>query len=140
MSSRTPTPAHRFPVRVYYEDTDAAGLVYHSNYLKFAERARTEMLRSLGFGQRTLKETDGVMFAVRRCVIDYRRPALLDDVLAVATQVTEIGGASVEVEQVIERDDETVAQLNLTLACITPSGRPTRLPRALRAAFASYSS
>ena len=130
-------PSHRFAIRVYYEDTDAAGMVYHSNYLKFAERARTEWLRDLGVQQDAWRKDTGLGFAVTRCEIDYRRPARLDDVLDVATRILEIGGASLVAEQVIRRETDEVARLKLVVACIDGSGRPARLPKNLRTAMAA---
>src|ERR1700730_16142814 len=91
--------SHTLDLRVYYEDTDAGGMVYHANYLKFAERGRTEMLRSLGFGHRTLGREAGVGFAVRRCTVEYRAPARLEDALTVDTRLTEIGAATLTVHQ-----------------------------------------
>ncbi len=130
-------PGHRFAIRVYYEDTDAAGMVYHSNYLKFAERARTEWLRDLGVQQRLWREETGLGFAVTRCEIDFRRPARLDDVLDVATRVLEVGGASLVAEQVIRREADEVARLKLVVACIDGRGKPVRLPKNLRTAMSA---
>lgn len=127
--------AHVYPVRVYYEDTDAAGIVYYANYLKFAERARTEWLRAKGIGQRALSETEGVAFAVRRVSVDYLRPALLDDALEVRTRIVAVRGASLDGEQEISRDGEILARLTLTLACVARSGRPARLPKVVREAL-----
>jgi len=133
-----PEPAsHRFAIWVYYEDTDAAGMVYHSNYLKYAERARTEWLRDLGVQQRQWREETGLSFAVTRCEIDFRRPARLDDMLDVATRVLEVGGASVVAEQVIRREADEVARLKLIVACIDRDGRPARLPKNLRTAMSA---
>jgi acyl-CoA thioester hydrolase len=129
--------SHRFAIRVYYEDTDAAGMVYHSNYLKYAERARTEWLRDLGVQQRQWREETGLGFAVTRCEIDFRRPARLDDVLDVATRILEVGGASLVAEQVIRREADEVARLTLIVACIDGNGRPARLPKHLRTAMAA---
>jgi acyl-CoA thioester hydrolase len=128
---------HRFAIRVYYEDTDSGGIVYHSNYLKFAERARTEWLRDLGVQQRQWREETGLGFAVTRCEIDFRRSARLDDVLDVATRVLEVGGASLVAEQVIRREADEVARLRLVVACVDGHGRPARLPKNLRAAMAA---
>ena len=86
--------AHVYPVRVYYEDTDAGGVVYHSNYLRFAERARTELLREAGIDHVTLMTENGLMFAVRRCEAEYVKPARLDDALEVRTRCFEATGAS----------------------------------------------
>ncbi len=121
-------PAHVFPVRVYYEDTDAAGIVYYANYLKFAERARTELLRTRGIGNRALQESHGVAFAVRRLAVDYRAPARLDDLLEVRTRITAVHGASVDAAQDVLRDGRELARMTLTLACVARSGRPARLP------------
>src|SRR6202167_4634535 len=103
--------SHSFPLRVYYEDTDAAGMVYHANYLKFAERGRSEMLRSLGFPHRRLGAENGVGFAVRRCSVDYRAPARLEDALTVDTRLAEIGAATLTVHQQICRDGEVLVDL-----------------------------
>jgi acyl-CoA thioester hydrolase len=129
--------SHRFAIRVYYEDTDAGGIVYHSNYLKFAERARTEWLRALGYEHRRWREETGLVFVVTRCEIDYRRPAWLDDMLVVTTRILEIAGASLLAEQIVRRDAEDLARLKLTLALIDGEGRPARLPHDLRAAIAT---
>ncbi len=128
--------AHSFPLSVYYEDTDAAGMVYHANYLKFAERGRSEMLRSLGFGHRRLGSEDGVGFAVRRCSIDYLSPARLEDALVVETMLAGVGAATLSVRQQIRRDGELLADLDILVACVGSDGRPRRLPSALRAALA----
>jgi acyl-CoA thioester hydrolase len=124
---------HSLPLRVYYEDTDAAGMVYHANYLKFAERGRSEMLRSLGFGHRRLGAESGVGFTVRRCSVDYHAPARLEDALTVDTRLAGIGAATLSVHQQIRRDDEVLVDLDIIVACIGRNGRPRRLPSALRA-------
>ena len=129
--------SHSLPLRVYYEDTDAAGMVYHANYLKFAERGRSEMLRSLGFPHRKLGAEDGVGFAVRHASIDYLAPARLEDALIVDTTLTQIGAATLTVNQRIRRGEELLADLDILVACIGRDGRPRRLPRALRAALVS---
>jgi acyl-CoA thioester hydrolase len=129
---------HRFGLRVYYEDTDAAGIVYYANYLKFAERARTEMLRHVGFEQEALRRTAGRVFAVRHCSADYLAPARLDDELVVATRLTALGGASLDVAQEIGCGGRILVRLALRLACLGPDGRPARLPPALRAALARF--
>ncbi|HZB93863.1 MAG TPA: tol-pal system-associated acyl-CoA thioesterase [Stellaceae bacterium] len=129
--------AHLFPVRVYYEDTDAAGLVYYANYLRFAERARSEMLRRLGVEQERLRAETGRFFVVRRCAVDYRLPARLDDDLVVATRLAGLGAATLDLEQEVCRAGQTLVRLDLAIAAIGPSGRPQRLPPALRAALLS---
>src|SRR5512134_4006973 len=118
---------HVFPVRVYYEDTDAAGIVYYVNYLKFAERARTEMLRLLGREQQQMMEAEGVAFAVKSARVEYFRPARLDDTLAVRTGLIEVAGASLKVRQSIFRGDELLVDMQIRLAVMDRSGRPTRL-------------
>jgi len=134
--------AHSFRVRVYYEDTDAGGIVYHANYLKFAERARTEFLRHCGVGQDRMRAEDGVGFAVRRCLVDYKRAARLDDVIEVRTRLHGLTGARVNAEQCLHRvdgasvEDDWCARLELELACINAEGRAVRLPRQVRDAFA----
>lgn len=130
---------HRFPIRVYYEDTDAGGIVYHSNYLNFAERARTELVRELGVSQREmLEDGEGTAFAVRSANIDFRRPARLDDLLSVETEVTSIGGASIELDQrIIRTDDGTeLVRIGVRLGYITLSGKPARIPAPVRELFA----
>lgn len=128
--------AHSLELRVYYEDTDAAGIVYHANYLKYAERGRSEMLRSLGFGHRRLGREHGIGFAVRRALIDYLAPARLEDALTVDTTLTGIGAATLALRQRIRRNGELLADLDILIACIGGDGRPRRLPSALRSVLA----
>ncbi|SEH54139.1 YbgC/FadM family acyl-CoA thioesterase [Magnetospirillum fulvum] len=132
-------PRHLHPVRVYYEDTDAGGIVYHSCYLNFAERARTEMVRELGISQQTLLQ-DGTAFAVRRAVVDFLRPARLDDLLTVETELRALGGASLDLDQIIRRNDDgtELVRIGVRLGYITLSGRPTRLPAAMRDLFGTW--
>lgn len=129
--------AHLFPVRVYWEDTDAGGLVYHANYLKFAERARTEMLRTLGFSQERLRGDSGTVLVVRRSAIDFLAPARLDDDLIVATRLAGQAGATLDLDQEVRRDGTPLVRLSSRIACLGPSGRPTRLPSLLRTALTS---
>jgi acyl-CoA thioester hydrolase len=128
-------PSHRYALRVYYEDTDAGGIVYHANYLRFAERARTEMMRDAGVPHAAMVARDGVMFAVSRCEIEYLRPARLDDLLDVETRLVEVGGATVELEQIIRRDGTDLARIRIRLACLDATGRPCRVPAEVRAAM-----
>ncbi len=125
-----------FPMRVYYEDTDAGEIVYYANYLKFAERARTEFLRSFGISQSVLLEQDRLAFAVRKAEADYRKPARLDDLLEVHTRLVKLGGASLEMEQVIKRAQETLVCVKVKVACIHLEGRPVPIPQELRKVFA----
>jgi acyl-CoA thioester hydrolase len=126
---------YRFPVRVYYEDTDAAGVVYHTNYFKYAERARTEMLRQFGIEQGALRSATGLTFAVRRCSADFILPARLDDDLVVVTRIVDLGGASVEFEQEILRADIILVRLTFQIVCLGRNNRAHRLPSEFRAAF-----
>ncbi len=126
---------HTLTLRVYYEDTDLAGVVYYANYLKFIERGRTEALRALGVDQRRLKAEQGLVFVVTRVEIDYRRSAVFDDLLTVETTLATLGRASLVMDQRVARDGETLAQAKVTLAAIDAGGRAARLPQALRAAL-----
>jgi acyl-CoA thioester hydrolase len=128
------TASHRFPVRVYYEDTDFSGNVYHAAYLHFFERGRTEFLRDEGIHHSKLIE-EGVAFAVRSMEIDFPRAAHIDDELVVDTAVIEISGARLTLDQSIERGDELVARAKVVVVAIRTDGRATRLPRSLVAAF-----
>ncbi len=123
---------HVFPVRVYYEDTDLAGIVYYANYLKFIERARTEWVRGLGIDQIKLRAEQGIVFAVRRVEADYLRPAKFDDELIVHTRKQAISGARIVLEQDILRNGERVFAALVTLVCLTEDGHPARLPAAVR--------
>ena len=126
---------HRFPVRVYYEDTDLAGIVYYANYLKFIERARTEWVRELGIDQGRLKAEDGIVFAVRRVEAEYLRPARFDDVLEVETECLETTAARVVLAQRVMREGELLVDTRVTIVALSDSGRPARLPAALRGAM-----
>jgi len=129
-------PAHRTRVRVYYEDTDAAGIVYYANYLRFLERARTEMLRDFGFNQIELMRDLGVAFAVLRCEIRYLKPARLDDHLDVESRITDIRGASLDFSQTIRRDDQELVRAVVTVTSLDyRNGRPTRVPAPIRQAL-----
>lgn len=127
-----PTPPHRLPVRVYYEDTDFSGVVYHANYLRFLERGRTELLRSSGIDQSMLHaEGPGLTFAVRRMTIDYAKPARMDDELIVETATREIRGASLHLAQRVVRGEEVLVSADVQVAALS-GGRPVRIPDALR--------
>ncbi|PLW67989.1 tol-pal system-associated acyl-CoA thioesterase [Pseudohalioglobus lutimaris] len=120
------------PLRVYIEDTDAGGIVYYVNYLKFMERARTELMRSLGFGKDYIFTHD-LMFVVRDVAVKYLKPAQLDDQLRVTAVITMLGGASMTMEQAIRRDNEVLARGQVTIACVERAGvRPRRLPEDMR--------
>lgn len=131
-----PAAVHRFPIRVYYEDTDAAGIVYYANYLKFAERARTEWLREIGGDEARVLKDSGLLFVVRRCEVEYLQAARLDDLLEVETRVTGFAGATLDLAQTVRRDAVDLVAMSVKLACLNPAGRPARLPAVLRAALA----
>jgi acyl-CoA thioester hydrolase len=129
-----PDGRHRYALRVYYEDTDAGGVVYHANYLRFAERARTEALRELGIPHAELLREHGVMFMVRRVEVDYLRPARLDESLTVITEPLAVGGASATLRQDVQGRDGSCAVLTVRLACVRQGeGKPGRLPQRWRA-------
>ena len=119
---------HTHAVRVYYEDTDAGGVVYHARYLAFAERARTEALRDAGAPHAALMAGHGLAFVVRRAEMDYLRPARLDDVLDIVTGPWVLGGARVTVAQRIERSGQPLVTLRVVLAAVGADGRPARIP------------
>lgn len=127
---------HRFAVRVYYEDTDLAGIVYYANYLRFIERARTEWARALGLDQVALKADAGIVLAVRRVEADYLSPARFDDVLEVRTALQSVSGARIVLGQSVWRGGALLFDAVVTLVALQADGRPARLPPALRAALA----
>ena len=128
---------HRLLQRVYYEDTDFSGLVYHARYLHFLERGRTDYLRCLGVEQRELITADeeGLVFVVHRMEIDFKAPARMDDVLTVQTHTEKAGGAKMVLTQEIRRDDTLLIAAKVIIAVINASGRPRRLPEALAEKF-----
>ncbi len=129
------------PVRIYYEDTDAGGIVYYGSYLRFAERGRTELLRSFGEENIALLEREQLAFVVRVCQIDYLSPARLDDALEVHTRVTHVGGASMKMSQTVLRDGRVITEIRVTVVCMHTSGpligKPSRIPGEIRAALQS---
>jgi acyl-CoA thioester hydrolase len=128
---------HAFPVRVYYEDTDLAGIVYYANYLRFIERARTEWARALGVDQVELKARDGIVLAVRRVEADYLAPARFDDVLEVRTVLQAVTGVRVVLGQSVWRGGQRLFDAVVTLVALHDDGRAARLPAGLRAAIAA---
>ena len=127
-----------WPVRVYYEDTDAGGVVYYANYLKFLERARTEYLRKLGFEQDQLKQEYGIIFAVHSLSIQYRKPAVFNDALTVSAEIIDQGNARLTFKQMITRDKDNtgICSAEVTIACLnakkfTPSRIPARIKEVL---------
>jgi acyl-CoA thioester hydrolase len=128
-----PGSIHRYAVRVYYEDTDAGGVVYHANYLRYAERARTEALRQAGIPHAELVATHNLMFVVHRAEIDYMRPARIDDTVVVETRTMEVGGATVTLRQTVQGPDGVCAVVRIKLACIQIGGhKPARIPQRWR--------
>ena len=123
---------HQFDLRVYYEDTDLAGIVYYANYLKFIERGRSEWVRALGVDQTALKATQGLVFAVRRVEADYLRPAKFDDALQVTTECLAVSGARIELNQAVMRGVERLFVAHITLVCLTDAGLPARIPADIR--------
>lgn len=119
---------HRWPIRVYYEDVDLAGIVYYANYLRYVERARTEWVRGLGIDQVLMKAERGIVFAVRRVEADYLKPAHFDDVLEVETALTDLGAARAKLRQDVVRQGELLFRAEVTLVALTLAGRPTRFP------------
>jgi acyl-CoA thioester hydrolase len=131
-----PNGIHLHPIRVYFEDTDAGGIVYHANYLGFAERARTEALRDMGLPHSDMMLRHGMIFVVRHAELDYQRPARLDDSLMVETTAVSVGGASMKLRQRIKRSDETLVIVDVTLVSVKQeTGRADRIPAAWRDAL-----
>lgn len=127
---------HILPVRVYYEDTDFSGVVYHASYLRFMERGRTELIRSLGIVQRDLFDGDvPLAFAVRRMTLEFLRPAVMDDELAVETLPTTMGGATLDIGQRVLRGEDVLVTAQVKIACIG-GGRARRIPDLLRTRLA----
>lgn len=126
---------HQFILRVYYEDTDMAGIVYYANYLKFIERGRSEWLRFLGVDQAILKAKTGKFFAVRRVEAEFHRPACFDNLLTVETELAGISGARVVLDQRVMRGDELMFSAGVTVVCMNNHSGPTRIPPEVAAAL-----
>jgi acyl-CoA thioester hydrolase len=123
---------HRLPIRVYYEDTDMAGIVYYANYLRFIERGRSTMVTEMGLDQKRMKDEDGIVFAVRRVEADYLGAAVLDDWLDVVSTTTEVTPVRWVFDQRVERDGKALFRARVEVVCMTTAGRPVRLPAELR--------
>ncbi len=122
-----------WPVRVYYEDTDGGGVVYHANYLKFMERARTEWLRSLGYAQTELRSAPGVIFVVREIGLQYRQPARFDDALLVHSELLDVGRSLLRFRQTVLRDETVLAEAGVLVVCVDAARfRPVAIPASLR--------
>ncbi|MDH5633228.1 MAG: tol-pal system-associated acyl-CoA thioesterase [Gammaproteobacteria bacterium] len=131
------TDVFSIPVRIYYEDTDTGGVVYYANYLRFMERARTELLRSRGLEQDVLRDECGVLFAVRRAEVDYLKPAKLDDELKVTAEIRRLGGASINFYQEVRLGEDVLCKGNIRIACIhdealAPMAVPKRVTELLQ--------
>ena len=134
-SGRIEDGRHILPLRVYYEDTDAQGIVYYANWLRFLERGRTELLRLLGLEHSAVRAESGINWVVRRCTIDYLKPARLDETIDIVTGCGELRGASLAMIQEARRDGELLVRAELLVACMGEGGRPARLPAPARAAL-----
>ena len=130
---------HELDIRVYYEDTDAGGIVYYANYFKFCERGRTELLRAAGFENKPLMDREGFMFVVRKLEADYLAPAFLDDIVTMKTSLSAMNNASFAMKQSLYKHDQLIFEANVTLVCVTKSGKPTRVPDYLRKALGAES-
>jgi acyl-CoA thioester hydrolase len=133
-----PAQAHEFPIRVYFEDTDAGGVAYHATYLRWAERARTESLRDMGLPHQLMMERHHSILVVRRIEVEYWRPARLDDAIVVETRVKAVKGVTLQLDQRMVRADAALAAMQVELACIDRDTlRPKRIPEPWRAALAA---
>lgn len=124
--------SHNYKVRVYYEDTDMGGVVYHANYLKFIERARSDWVRNLGNDQNAMRDA-GVVWVVRRIEADYLTPAKFDDELTIETEVTAISGVRLTMTQLVLRGETEIFRAVVTAVCMNAQGKPVRLPAEIRA-------
>ena len=138
LSGRMVDGEHRLPLRIYYEDTDAGGIVYYARYLQFAERARTEILRLAGIAQSELRDSHDVVFAVSRCEVDYRRPARRDDLVEVRSRLVGLRGARLSAAQGVWRAGEELVRLAVDIAAVRGDGRATRIPAPVRAALEPF--
>ncbi|GJL84727.1 MAG: acyl-CoA thioesterase YbgC [Micavibrio sp.] len=127
---------HTTDIRVYYEDTDAGGVVYNANYLKFAERGRTEYLRTIGFENKSLKESKGILLVVRHIEADYLKPGHLDDLLTVETSIESMKNTSIVMKQLVFREKDMLFSMDVTIVCVDADGlKPVRFPDDLKAGF-----
>ncbi len=133
-----PDQSYIFPIRVYYEDTDAQGIVFYANYLKYTERARTELLREAGFDHAQHIKDIGNMFVVRHIEISYHASARLDDQLNIETHVIEIGRASAHLKQNVMKGDSLLVETDVTLVCINKDGKPIRIPQEAHQALSQF--
>ena len=135
LAGRLTGVGHELSQRVYFEDTDFSGLVYHARYLHFFERGRSDYLRLLGVHHNQLA-TDGLVFAVKTMMLDFKKPARIDDILTIATEPEAVGGARIRLQQTIRRDETVLVTAGVEVALIDAAGKPRRLPPAVRAVLA----
>jgi len=141
LAGRIEGDTHVLPVRVYFEDTDFTGLVYHANFLKFCERGRSDFIRMLGIDHRSLanpKQGEPAVFVVRRIEVDYLKPARIDEVLEVVTACAEIGGATLVLSQDVRRDGMVLARLKVSVVLVSEAGKPQRLGQLVRGALERF--
>ena len=141
LAGRIEGQTHVLPIRVYFEDTDFTGLVYHANFLKFCERGRSDFIRLLGIDHRSLAnpaEGEPAVFVVRRIEIDYLKPARIDEVLEVVTRCAEIGGASLRLDQEVRKDGGVLARVHVVVVLVSPSGKPQRIGNLVRGALQRF--
>jgi len=141
LAGRIEGDRHVLPVRVYFEDTDCGGVVYHANFLKFCERGRSDFIRLLGLDQQSLanpEEGEGAIFVVRRVEIDYLKPGRMDDVLEVVTTCAEIGSASLVLQQDVRREGTLLARAKVTVVLVSRGGKPQRLGALVRGALQRF--
>ena len=141
LAGRIEGETHVLPVRVYFEDTDFTGLVYHANFLKFCERGRSDFIRLLGIAHQSLaepKEGEPAVFVVRRIEIDYLKPARIDEVLEVVTRCAEIGGATLVLDQEVRRDGTPLARAKVSVVLVSHTGKPQRLGQLVRGALQRF--
>ena len=129
------TKIYEYKFKIYYEDTDSGGVVYYANYLKFIERARTEIIKSLGFSNNNLREKFNLFFIVKYCNINYKKPAKLEDELIVFTSVVSLSKTSLVMKQDVKRHDDLVAESEVCLVAVDMKGKPTKIPEELKKFF-----
>ena len=132
------TNSFKYELKIYYEDTDAGGVVYYANYLKFLERARSEAIYEMGFSNTELKKEFGVLIIVKSCNIDYKKPAIFEDKLSIISTIKEITKTSFIMEQNINRDKELIASADIHLVSVNSDGNPTKIPEILKNKLNEY--
>ena len=132
------TNSFKYEVKIYYEETDAGGVVYYANYLKFLERARSEAIYELGFSNTELKKEFGVLIIVKSCNIDYKKPAIFEDKLSIISTIKEVTKTSFVMEQNINRDKELIASADIHLVSVNSDGKPTKISEILRNKLNEY--